>query len=53
MFKGTFGKIGVKNLKWLNFASVTEVSDERRQEMLNETEAHFAALAPAGALTNG
>jgi NAD(P)H dehydrogenase (quinone) len=45
MFKGTFGKIGVKNLKWLNFASVTSKSPEQRERMLADTEHHFASLA--------
>jgi len=50
MFKGTFGKIGVKNLKWINYASVTAVSDERRTQMLQDTEEYFAKLAPAAAV---
>ena len=44
MFKGTFGKIGVKNLKWINYASVTEKTDGQRQEMLRSTRDRFAAL---------
>lgn len=47
MFKGTFGKIGAKNLAWRNYASVTEKSPQQRQRMLDDTEAHFAALRPA------
>jgi len=42
MFKGTFDKIGVKNLKWRNYACVTDRSDAERQAMLDATEAHFA-----------
>jgi NAD(P)H dehydrogenase (quinone) len=53
LFKGTFGKIGVKNLKWINFASVTEVTAERRQQMLDDTEKHFAQLSPATPLPVG
>ncbi|MDM4764272.1 hypothetical protein QT381_14790 [Galbitalea sp. SE-J8] len=34
LFTGTFGKIGVRNLRWRNYASVTA-----------KTEAHFSALA--------
>ncbi len=45
MFKGTFGKIGVKNLKWINYASVTEKTAADRERMLAETERHFAALS--------
>ncbi|ANJ26052.1 NAD(P)H-dependent oxidoreductase [Agromyces aureus] len=48
LFKGTFGKIGVKNLRWVNFASVTEKTPEQRERMLRETEARFAALRPVG-----
>jgi NAD(P)H dehydrogenase (quinone) len=45
MFKGTFGKIGVQNLSWRNYASVKARTDGQRQRLLDETEAHFAALA--------
>jgi putative NADPH-quinone reductase len=45
LFKGTFGKIGVKNLNWRNYASVTEKTAEQRQHLLAETETHFATLA--------
>jgi NAD(P)H dehydrogenase (quinone) len=44
LFKGTFGKIGVKNLGWRNYASVTEKTVEERQRMLDDTESHFAML---------
>jgi NAD(P)H dehydrogenase (quinone) len=50
MFKGTFGKIGVKNLKWINYASVTDVTAEKREEMLNETEERFARMEPVQAV---
>lgn len=45
MFRGTFGKIGVKNLKWLNYPSVSAKSSEQREKMLKNTERHFASLA--------
>jgi putative NADPH-quinone reductase len=44
LFKGTFGKIGVKNLNWRNYPSVTDKSDQQRQALLDETRSHFAAL---------
>ena len=44
LFKGTFAKIGVKNLKWRNYASVTSRTAEQRQAMLDATEEHFARL---------
>ncbi|HEY1619244.1 MAG TPA: NAD(P)H-dependent oxidoreductase [Streptosporangiaceae bacterium] len=46
MFKGTFAKIGVKNLRWTNYASVTGRTAEQRDEMLRDTEQAFAALRP-------
>lgn len=52
MFKGTFGKVGVKNLVWRNYAGITAKSAAQRQRMLDETERRFAGLAdraPAGA----
>lgn len=44
LFKGTFDKIGVKNLKWRNYASVTDRTAEQRQAMLDATEEYFANL---------
>lgn len=44
LFKGTFGKIGVKNLRWTNYACVTDKTSQQREEMLRDTEKHFAAL---------
>lgn len=44
MFKGAFGKIGVKNLRWTNYASVTDKTPEQRKHMLQDTERTFAAL---------
>ncbi len=46
MFKGTFAKIGVKNLRWTNYASVTARTAEQRDQMLRDTEHAFAALRP-------
>jgi putative NADPH-quinone reductase len=48
LFKGTFAKIGVKNLRWTNYASVTDKTPDERRRMLRDTENTFAALrAPA------
>lgn len=47
MFRGTFGKIGVKNLRWVNFASVRAKTPEQRAAMIRETERRFARLGPA------
>jgi NAD(P)H dehydrogenase (quinone) len=44
MFKGTFGKIGVKNLRWTNYDSVTDKTAEQRDRLLRQTEQAFAAL---------
>jgi len=44
LFKGTFAKIGVKNLRWTNYASVTAKTPEQRAGMLEQTERAFAAL---------
>jgi NAD(P)H dehydrogenase (quinone) len=44
LFKGTFAKIGVKNLRWTNYASVTARTPEQRDQMLRDTEAAFAGL---------
>ena len=44
MFKGTFGKIGVKNLTWINFASITDKTDEQRRQLLRATRRRFADL---------
>jgi NAD(P)H dehydrogenase (quinone) len=46
MFKGTFDKIGVKNLTWVNYANVTAQTAEKRNLMLRQTERRFAALRP-------
>ena len=44
LFKGTFAKIGVRNLRWTNYASVTRKTPEQRDQMLQQTEQAFAAL---------
>jgi putative NADPH-quinone reductase len=44
LFKGTFAKIGVKNLRWTNYASVTAKTPAQRAGMLERTEQAFAAL---------
>jgi len=44
LFKGTFAKIGVKNLRWTNYASVTAKTPEQRAGILERTEQAFAAL---------
>ena len=52
LFKGTFGKIGVKNLKWINYASVTHKTDDGRARLLADTETYFADLAPTASLVD-
>ena len=44
LFKGTFAKIGVKNLRWTNYVSVTAKTAAQRDRMLQQTEQAFAAL---------
>jgi NAD(P)H dehydrogenase (quinone) len=44
MFKGTFGKIGVKNLTWTNYAGITDKTDEQRHQLLRDTRQRFAHL---------
>jgi NAD(P)H dehydrogenase (quinone) len=44
MFKGTFAKIGVKNLRWTNYASVTNRTSEQRERLLKDTQRAFAVL---------
>lgn len=44
MFKGTFAKIGIRNLKWINFDRVTERTPEQREHMLCDAETRFATL---------
>jgi putative NADPH-quinone reductase len=44
LFKGTFAKIGVRNLKWVNFDRVTDKKPADREQMLHETESRFARL---------
>ncbi|WP_370342716.1 hypothetical protein [Catenulispora sp. MAP5-51] len=42
LFKGTFGKIGVKDLNWVNYDRVADRTPEERARMLTDTEARFA-----------
>ncbi len=51
LFKGTFAKIGVKKLRWINYASVTDKSAQQRQQMLDDTESRFASLGNRGGST--
>jgi NAD(P)H dehydrogenase (quinone) len=50
LFKGTFAKIGVKNLRWTNYASVTAKTPEQREQMLRDTEQAFATMRHPRAL---
>jgi putative NADPH-quinone reductase len=45
LFNGTFAKIGVKNLTWTNYASITDKTEAQRDELLRSTRDRFAALA--------
>jgi putative NADPH-quinone reductase len=49
LFKGTFGKIGVRDLTWVNFDRVADRPAEERRRMLRDTEARFARLGLSGA----
>lgn len=44
LFRGAFGKIGVKNLTWRNYAAITSKTPAQRQRLLEQTEEHFARL---------
>ena len=44
LFNGTFAKIGVKNLRWMNYAGVAHKTAGQREEMLRDTEKAFARL---------
>jgi NAD(P)H dehydrogenase (quinone) len=44
LFRGTFRKIGVKNLKWMNFSNVEGKSSAQRAKILEETAARFAVI---------
>ncbi|WP_194904282.1 NAD(P)H-dependent oxidoreductase [Catenulispora rubra] len=50
LFKGTFGKIGIRDLRWINFDRVTGITPEQRDRMLHDTETRFTALAPTRAV---
>ncbi|UJP09116.1 NAD(P)H-dependent oxidoreductase [Microbacterium sp. KUDC0406] len=45
LFKGTFGKIGVRNLRWRNYASITSKTPGQRDQLIRETEDHFSRLS--------
>ncbi len=45
LFKGTFAKIGIRNLTWRNYADVTGRTAAQRERMLLDTERHFATPA--------
>ncbi|MHA7985241.1 NAD(P)H-dependent oxidoreductase [Rathayibacter sp. CAU 1779] len=45
LFKGTFAKIGVKNLVWRNYDSVDQRTPEQRRRMLDATETYFSRLS--------
>ncbi len=45
LFKGTFGKIGVKNLTWRNYANVTAKTPHQREQMIDDTERYFSRMA--------
>jgi len=51
IFKGTFDKIGVKNLHWTNYAAVTEKTPIERDRMLRDAEHAFAKLGAARGAT--
>jgi putative NADPH-quinone reductase len=45
LFRGTFGKIGVRHLTWLRHAGAEHKTAAARQKMLDDVRKHFAALA--------
>jgi len=45
LLKGTFEKIGIPNLTWLSQNGAESMSLEERQQILADTQAHFANLA--------
>lgn len=44
IFRGTFRKMGVRNLRWMNVSGVADNPLERRQRTLRSIEERFAAL---------
>jgi len=44
VFRGTFRKIGVRNLRWLNHGGLDRTTAQRRRRALERVERHFAAL---------
>ncbi|HEX3073716.1 MAG TPA: hypothetical protein VHP30_08900, partial [Ignavibacteriales bacterium] len=43
-FKGTFRKIGIKKLKWINLAPVKMVSGKRREKWLYDMQKYGMCL---------
>lgn len=41
MSKSTFGRIGVKGLRWTNYASITDKMPEQRRLLLRDTKCRF------------
>ena len=44
LFRGTFGKMGVKHLTWLNHPDIDHQSDQKRRQALVTVQRKFAAL---------
>jgi NAD(P)H dehydrogenase (quinone) len=44
IFRGTFRKIGVRNLEWMNFSNPTGKTPAQRTKILEETVRRFAAF---------
>ena len=42
LLKGTFGKIGVKDLRWTNYASFDALDDAARAALVAHTETRFS-----------
>lgn len=43
-FRGTFRKIGVRNLRWINHSGVADRTERKRLDMLRAVEERFARL---------
>lgn len=44
LFRGTFRKMGIRNLKWHNYTGMEDRSLEKRQQYLSKTERMFSNL---------
>jgi len=44
LFRGTFRKMGIHNLKWYNYTGLEDRSLEKRQQYLSKTERIFAKI---------